>query len=128
MAHLYFATGGRRLNSFLFRVYHDPGVDAVDGSVPAPSSQQILRRSLEALHVEEPGIDALSIAWPYLNHGDRFVRYAARIAVEHQSLESWQSAALTRAGSNSQNSCCHSPCPACRSEPGPKDFSGAACD
>ena len=66
---LYFATGGRRLNSFLFRVYHDPAVDAVDGSAPAPSSQQMLRRSLEALHVEEPGIDALSIAWPHLNHG-----------------------------------------------------------
>ena len=29
-----------------------------------------------------------------MNHGDRFVRYAARIAVEHRALESWQSEAL----------------------------------
>ncbi len=91
---LYFATGGRRLNSFLFRVYHDPPIDAADGSVLPLSSQQMHRRSLEALHVEEQSTDALSIAWPYLNHGDRFVRYAARIAVEHQALELWQSDAL----------------------------------
>ncbi|MCY4674364.1 MAG: c-type cytochrome [Bacteroidetes bacterium] len=92
---LYFATGGRRLNSFLFRVYYDPPVVAVDGSVSQPSPQQVHRRSLEALHVEEPRIEALSIAWPYLNHGDRSVRYAARVAVEHQALESWQSQALS---------------------------------
>ncbi len=92
---LYFATGGRRLNSFLFRVYHGPSIATADGSISQPSPQQVHRRSLEALHVEEPRIEALSIAWPYLNHGDRFVRYAARVAVEHQALESWQSQALS---------------------------------
>jgi hypothetical protein len=43
--------------------------------------------------------EAIETAWPYLNHSDRFVRYAARIAVEHQPVNTWSSKALTEANS-----------------------------
>ena len=33
--------------------------------------------------------------WPYLGHPDRFIRYAARVAIEFQENEVWQSEALT---------------------------------
>src|SRR5690606_29275116 len=33
-------------------------------------------------------------AWPYLGHGDRFVRFAARVAIEHQDPALWADRAL----------------------------------
>jgi putative heme-binding domain-containing protein len=51
-----------------------------------------LRRQLEEYH--EPKAGAVDIAWPNLKHNDRFVRYAARIAVEHQPVAQWQEKAL----------------------------------
>ncbi|MEM7396408.1 MAG: plastocyanin/azurin family copper-binding protein, partial [Verrucomicrobiota bacterium] len=32
--------------------------------------------------------------WPYLGHEDRFIRYAARVALEHQPVAEWQGKAL----------------------------------
>jgi hypothetical protein len=36
-----------------------------------------------------------STAWPHLGHPDRYIRYAARIAIEHQPVEQWRSRALS---------------------------------
>ena len=54
---------------------------------------QQLRRRLETYH-GAPKPDAIAFAWPYLKHEDRFIRYAARIAVEHQPVSEWQGKAL----------------------------------
>src|SRR6185436_1414858 len=35
------------------------------------------------------------VAWPYLNSNDRGLRYAARIAIEHQDPKLWQEKALS---------------------------------
>src|SRR5262249_38138404 len=52
-----------------------------------------LRRQLEAFHGKtDPA--ALDFAWPHLDSPDRFIRYAARIAVESQPVEQWQMRAL----------------------------------
>src|SRR5690606_38312453 len=48
---------------------------------------------LEAYH-EGPKAGAVDFAWPYLKHEDRFIQYAARIAVEHQPLTEWKDKAL----------------------------------
>ena len=37
---------------------------------------------------------ALAAAWPHLGHEDRFIRYAARIAVEAQPVQQWRDKAL----------------------------------
>ena len=90
----YFVTGGRGLSSFLFRVYYEHEVEAESNVTVERSPQQQLRRSLEVLHSEQSNPEALAPAWRNLNHSDRFIRYAARIAIEHQPVSLWQSRAL----------------------------------
>ncbi len=58
-----------------------------------------LRRQLETLHVAGAP-NAVDTAWKYLGHNDRNIRYAARIAIEHQPVESWQEKALGDAVNN----------------------------
>lgn len=54
---------------------------------------QKIRKQLEQYH-HGPKAGAIAFAWPYLKHNDRFIRYAARIAVEHQPVNQWQDRAL----------------------------------
>jgi putative heme-binding domain-containing protein len=89
---LYFLTGGRRLESDLYRVtYNGKDKDEAADAVTLPDENK-LRRQLEEYHVQKPG--AVAFAWPYLKHKDRFVRYAARIAIEHQPITEWEQQAL----------------------------------
>lgn len=97
---MYFLTGGRRLESDLYRVYYagkaDTGGEAQSVSATAEGDADAardLRRKLEAYH-GDPQQGAVDFAWPYLGHEDRFIRYAARIAVEHQPVAEWQARAL----------------------------------
>ncbi len=89
---LYFMTGGRRLESDLYRVYY-AGTESTTDQAPAVTAENKLRKSLEKYH-EGPDAGALAAAWPNLNNPDRFVRYAARIAVEHQPVAQWQEKAI----------------------------------
>lgn len=93
---LYFLTGGRRLESDLYRVYHQNRgkvVTAAAGATINLTEANKIRRQLEQYH-GKPQAGALDFAWPYFGHPDRFVRYAARIAVEHQPVSQWQQKAL----------------------------------
>ncbi|RRA97591.1 c-type cytochrome [Larkinella rosea] len=91
---MYFLVGGRRLESDLYRVYYN-GSESTSTAPLTPNitAEHKLRTSLEQYHLE-PNPAALAAAWPNLNHPDRFVRYAARIAVEHQPVAQWQDKAL----------------------------------
>lgn len=96
---LYFLTGGRRLESDLYRVYYDgkESKEEVQNVSTATNDEQQardVRRKIEAYH-SGPKAGAVDFAWPYLKHEDRFIRYAARIAVEHQPVSEWQARALT---------------------------------
>ncbi|MCE2771384.1 MAG: c-type cytochrome, partial [Saprospiraceae bacterium] len=42
-----------------------------------------------------PNAAAVATVWPHLNHVDRHIRYAARIALEHQPLSAWKEKALS---------------------------------
>ncbi len=90
---LYFTTGGRRLNSFLYRVWYDGDVAPGPTAPRRMSAQHALRRKLEAFHGMQDAA-AISAAWPHLSHADRFVRWAARIAIEHQPVSTWADRAL----------------------------------
>jgi len=92
---LYFLTGGRRLESDLYRVYYKGNEKQTVEPAVADAGQQArdLRKQLEAFH-GTPQKKAVDFAWPYLKHEDRFIRYAARIAVEHQPVSEWQARAL----------------------------------
>jgi len=92
---MYFMTGGRRLESDVYRVYYTDEIKDERSSLTAEDlpEEHHIRRQLEAYH-EGPKAGATDFAWPYLKHEDRFIQYAARIAVEHQPLNEWKSKAL----------------------------------
>lgn len=87
---LYFTSGGRRINSHLFRLRYI-GTDSKDRSAMIDNKAEKLRKlrqSLEKYHFEESP-EAISLAWANLDHEDVFIRYAARIALEHQPVDQW---------------------------------------
>ena len=59
---------------------------------PNGAEQRKLRRQLEAHHKRGDGITER--IWSNLGNSDRHLRYAARIAVEHQPVDTWQRRAL----------------------------------
>jgi putative heme-binding domain-containing protein len=92
---LYFMTGGRRLESDLYRVtYVGPEETSAKTIVGAPNPLNELRRKIEQFH-QGPNPAALAVAWPNLKHPDRFIRYAARMALEHQPVAEWKDKALS---------------------------------
>jgi putative heme-binding domain-containing protein len=96
---MYFLTGGRRLESDLYRVYYGDNkmniAPLAAANVPADVAEaRKLRRQLEEYHSSTPTAGAIEAAWPHLKHADRYIRYAARIAVEHQPVAQWQNRVL----------------------------------
>ena len=96
---MYFTVGGRRTQSGLYRVTYGgkastaPATDGTDAKTLAAAEARALRRKIEAYHgTRDAG--AIDAVWPHLSHADRFIRYAARIALEHQELSRWQERAL----------------------------------
>ncbi|MDH3651564.1 MAG: heme-binding protein, partial [Saprospiraceae bacterium] len=89
--HLYFATGGRDLESHFYRLRYTGS----DKSQPRDADNDLttelrqLRRKLESLH-GAPSSGGTALAWLHLDHPDRFIRYAARIGLEHLPLEQWE--------------------------------------
>ncbi len=61
------------------------------------AAARALRHRLEAFHGKRDP-QAVTIAWPYLDHEDRFIRFAARVAIEHQDPKTWQDRALKEIG------------------------------
>ncbi len=98
---LYFTTGGRGTQSELMRVVYI-GKEATEPATPAelPEGAKI-RRQLEAFHgVKNPA--AVATAWPHLSSDDRFLRHAARVAIESQPVESWAAKALSQTNSQAR--------------------------
>ena len=91
---MYFVIGGRKVQSGLYRVTYSgkeptkPYVHKMKANEPT-----VLRRQLEKLHVGS-NPKALDLAWPHVDHSDRFVRWAALMAIQRQPVEKWASKAL----------------------------------
>jgi putative heme-binding domain-containing protein len=86
---LYFAIGGRRTQSAVYRVSYVGSESTTPAAAPAPTPELLLRKKLEKLHDQGTGLEAINEAWPHLGHPDRWVRYAARIAIERQPASAW---------------------------------------
>ena len=127
---MYFAIGGRKTTSGLYRVTY------VGDEPTAPSTAKLagaeareLRRSLEAFHghADPKAVDA---SWPFLSNSDRFLRYAARVAIEFQDPSTWRDRALAETHPQAARSparpdpgerCSPTPpAPGSRAEPGPR--------
>jgi putative heme-binding domain-containing protein len=93
---LYFTIGGRGTQACLFRVAYT-GKESTANAPPAvdkaSSEARELRHKLEAFNVQEDP-QAIEFAWPHLNSPDRYIRYAARLAIERNPVATWQAKAL----------------------------------
>ena len=89
---LYFNIGGRRTQSGLYRVTYT-GDESTDPLQDQPNGDAIqarqLRQQLESYHGKiDP--EAVPTAWPHLSSSDRFIRFAARTAIESQPAIAWK--------------------------------------
>jgi putative heme-binding domain-containing protein len=91
---MYFAIGGRGTQSGVYRVTYTGTESTAPAKPPEPTAEAKLRRSLEGLHAEGTGPAAIAIAWPHLASPDRYVRFAARAAIERQPAYHWADRAL----------------------------------
>lgn len=91
---MYFTTGGRKSQSALYRVTYAGKESTAPAPKIAPTPETLLRQKLETLHLEGTGPEAVDKAWPYLASKDRFIRFAAREAIERQPVEKWADKAL----------------------------------
>ncbi len=93
---MYFTTGGRGSQSALYRVVYTGSESTAPVAALPPTDLALQRHKLEAFHGHvDPA--AIAAVWPQLGNADRAIRFAARIAVEHQPVAGWQDKALTEA-------------------------------
>ncbi|MBI5799144.1 MAG: c-type cytochrome [Verrucomicrobia bacterium] len=97
---MYFITGGWNTQSGLYRVTYtgptltEPSKSAAELKAEAAAVKaRQLRHSLENFHGKQDA-KAVAFAWPYLDSDDRWIRYAARIAIEAQPVAEWRQRAL----------------------------------
>ncbi|MEO6183873.1 MAG: c-type cytochrome [Verrucomicrobiota bacterium] len=97
---MYFITGGRGTQSGLYRVTPVGGNKSGPKKTPQllqaeKNSKQArqTRRMLEAFHGKKNPA-AMDAAWPFLSSEDRFLRFAARLAIEAQDVALWKTRAL----------------------------------
>ena len=96
---MYFTVGGRNTQSGFYRVTYggeEPTALAIPAETRETFEARALRHQLERFHGrQEP--KAIDAAWPYLGHPDRFIRWAARVAVTFQEPALWRDRALAEA-------------------------------
>ncbi|HNQ72396.1 MAG TPA: c-type cytochrome [Verrucomicrobiota bacterium] len=103
---MYFVTGGRGTQSGLYRVSYtgktpgffsrlftreQPAVPRAEARAAARA--RALRHELEALQ-GKVNPETVAAVWPHLGSPDRFIRYAARIALEWQDVQQWKDRAV----------------------------------
>ncbi len=92
----YFTTGGRGTQGALYRVRYvgkestdSAGIVNTDGA-----TERKLRRELETYHHGKADPGAVAKAWPHLASKDRWLQFAARLAIENQPATEWQEKAF----------------------------------
>ena len=98
---LYFTIGGRNTQSALYRVTYDgptpsetPAAENTEAKVARAT--RATRAQLEVFHGK--AVDgAVEQAWPHLSSSDRFLRHAARVALESQPVDQWADRVIVEA-------------------------------
>jgi putative heme-binding domain-containing protein len=97
---MYFITGGRGSQTGLYRVTYVGG-EKTAMQTPVVDPQQAaaenvarnMRHHLESFHSRQVA-GAIEEIWPQLGGEDRWLRYAARVALERQPVSAWSQRAL----------------------------------
>ncbi|NNE00177.1 MAG: c-type cytochrome [Pirellulaceae bacterium] len=90
---MYFVTGGRGIQSALYRVRYT-GDQSIDLAYHSNENEKLhansrrIRQLIERFHGRQDA-QAIDEAWPLLDAKDRFIRHAARVAIESQSVDQW---------------------------------------
>ena len=91
---LYFTTGGRQMDSFLYRIRHrSPDFEEVAEEEGPANELAAIRRKLDSHHVSRDPAH-IDKAWPHLGSGDRFVAASARTILEHHAPDHWRKRVL----------------------------------
>ena len=92
----YYVIGSRRTQSYLMKATYVGSLPTarVDYRNPDGAQDRALRRSLETFHWTRNDPKAVGAAWPHLGSEDRFLRFAARVALETVSADSWKARAF----------------------------------
>ncbi len=91
---IYFAIGGRKTQSALYRVtYAGKESTAPSSGIKGGEKDRATRHRLESFHGHADP-NAVKEAWPYLGSRDRNLRFAARVALEWQPVDSWRERAI----------------------------------
>ena len=87
---LYFIVGGRGTQSGLYRVTYvgDEATGKVSYASEKEADARLLRKKLESYHGKTHP-EAIPFSWPHLRSPDRWIRYAARLAIESQPVNQW---------------------------------------
>src|SRR5690606_9857702 len=88
----YFLTGGRKLESALYKLTYTGEAATKIRDLPENTegaTERDLRKELEVLHLQRAA-DKMDFILENLDHPDRFTRFAARIAMENQEYELWK--------------------------------------
>ncbi|MDP6358664.1 MAG: DUF1080 domain-containing protein, partial [Planctomycetota bacterium] len=98
---MYFAVGGRRTQSGVYRVSY-VGDESTASVRALPRGKEFkVRAELETFHIADANPKTvLTKAWPMLDHSDRHIRFAARAAIERLPVNSWQTKALSETRTN----------------------------
>ena len=92
---MFFAIGGRNAASAIYRVRSEKPA----GPKPMPRTEmaeaRAVRRGLERFHRDDAPAEAIDSALASLGDPDRFIRWAARTALEHQPADRWADRALS---------------------------------
>ncbi len=92
---MYFAIGGRKVQSGLYRVTY-AGKESTEPVIPAaakPAPEVVARKALEKFHGHQDPA-AADAAWPFLSSPDRWLRFSARVVLEHQPFAGWSDRAF----------------------------------
>jgi putative heme-binding domain-containing protein len=92
---MYFAIGGRKVQSGLYRVTYvgKESTEPVLASTAKVSPEVTARKALEQFHGKQDA-KAADAAWPHLSSSDRWLRFSARVVLEHQPYAGWSERAF----------------------------------
>jgi putative heme-binding domain-containing protein len=92
---MYFAVGGRRVQSGIYRVTYTGSESTTPVKARTEGAKaRAERQAIEAYHLK-PDPSAVAKVWKHLNSPDRALRFAARTAIEKVAAKEWAQKALT---------------------------------